>query len=164
MRQFNCVFGSSFSDVCLNTYGSLDYYVKMLNDNGIEPDQQPYSGQPIMWDETLVTDQTVLKSINKNNIIFATLFGYGVPQQENPITMQYKDVLHATYTATTPGETDITIVALQDNEVIQVEQETKPLVASEYTFTSSTGKIILLGEPLALNETLFVIYKKLVNV
>lgn len=72
MRNYKCVNGQSWSDVCLNTYGSLDYYVKMLNDNSVESDSIPYSGQLIIWDETLTVNQTVRTKVFQNNIIFAT--------------------------------------------------------------------------------------------
>lgn len=163
MRQFNCVFGSSWTDVCLNTYGSLDYYVKLLNDNGVEPNQQPYSGQPIVWDETLVQNQTISTTIRKNNIIYATLTGFG--NQVNPISTMYKDPLNAQYVATSDGETVITITALQGNEIISVTKEVKQLLTSEYIFDAIAGTVTLVGGlSLAEGESLFVLYKKTVVV
>lgn len=164
MRQFNAVYGSSLSDVCLNTYGSLDFYVKLLNDNGVEPNQLPYSGQPFMWDETLVFNQTTQSLINANGIIYATLLGYGVPEQVNPVITMYKDAIGTNYTATTDGETVITISALQGNEIVQIEKEIKPLVAAQYIFDPIAGTITLLeGLSLVTDETLFVIYKKTIT-
>ena len=77
MKTYNCVNGQSFSDVCLNTYGTLDKYIKMLNDNSIEADNVPFSGQPINWDETVVVNQTTRTQITQNNVIFATGFFAG---------------------------------------------------------------------------------------
>ena len=59
-------------DVCLNTYGSLDSYVKLLNDNGIEPDSFPESNQAVQWDNTLVVNQTIRTVTVKKNITYST--------------------------------------------------------------------------------------------
>lgn len=159
MKQFNCIYGSSWTDVCLNTYGSLDFYVKLLNDNGVEPNQQPYSGQPVYWDDTLVENQTTTTINSRNNIIYATLTGFG--NQVNPISSMYKDVLNAQYTATVDGETVVTIMELQDNEVIAVTKEIKELFTSDYTFNATSATITLQGGlELVAGESLFVLYKK----
>jgi hypothetical protein len=159
---FSCVSNSSFSDVVLNTYGSLDYYVKLLNDNGISPNDVPSSGQQVSWDENLVVNQSIQTLLTANNTIYATLFG--TPNQTIiPIAMMYKDTLSASYTASIDGETDITITDLQGSEVVQVIKEIKPLLDSEYTFTSNTGKVTLIGTSLSDGETLFVLYKKTIN-
>ena len=84
MRQYNCVNGQSLSDVCLNTYGTMNKYVKLLNDNGLSPNDVPNTGQIIMWDETQVLDQSTQSVINANKTIYATLLGYGTPEQVNP--------------------------------------------------------------------------------
>jgi hypothetical protein len=59
----------------MNTYGSLDYYVKMLNDNNISPDDVPFTDQQIIWDETIIADQTIYISTTKAGVVFATLAG-----------------------------------------------------------------------------------------
>jgi hypothetical protein len=160
MLQYNCVFGQSFSDVCLNTYGTMDNYVKMLNDNGINPNDIPVTAQPVIWDETIVTNQTIQQLTNQNNIIFATLLGFGIPQQQSPTMATYKETKATSYTATTDGESVITIIDLQGNEMVQIEREIKPLKDDEYIFNSLLGSITLLGDPLNTDETIFVIYKK----
>ena len=43
MTTYYAVSGQSFSDVCLNTYGTLDNYIKLLEDNNLVPDAAPYS-------------------------------------------------------------------------------------------------------------------------
>lgn len=165
MRQYNCVNGQSLSDVCLNTYGTMNKYVKMLNDNGLSPNDVPNTGQIIMWDETQVLDQSTQSVINANKTIYATLLGYGTPEQVNPISKMYKDTLNVSYTATDPaGETLITITALQNNEVIQIQKEIKPLLDSQYIFNSSNGTIQLVGVTLEQDETVFVLYKKIISI
>lgn len=73
MVPFNCISGSSFSDVCMNTYGSMDQYVKLLNDNGLTPDSVPYSGQIVMWDDSLVSNQSIQQVQDNSGIKYATL-------------------------------------------------------------------------------------------
>lgn len=161
MLEYKCTEGQSLTDVCLNTYGSMDFYVKMLNDNNLEPSTIPNSGTTIIWDETLVIDQTTQRLTAKNKIIFATLNGFGVPEQINPDINMYKDALQAQYTATTEGgESEITIVELQGNEIIAITQEIQPLKNDAFSFSASTGKITLLKAPLEKDTTLFVLYKK----
>lgn len=73
MTKFNTYNGQTYSDVALNTYGSLDYYVKLLNDNGLSPEDTPQSGGSVEWDTNIVRDQSVQTLITQNNIIFATM-------------------------------------------------------------------------------------------
>lgn len=72
MQKFNCVAGSGWLDVCLNTYGSLDYFVKLMNDNELTPEVPPVTGQVVNWDNTIVSNQSVAISLRAKNIIFAT--------------------------------------------------------------------------------------------
>ena len=51
MKNYYCLDGQSFSDVCLATYQTLDKYAKMLNDNGIDANSIPYTAQLIIWDD-----------------------------------------------------------------------------------------------------------------
>ena len=116
----------------------VELAVKMLNDNGLSPNDVPNTGQIIMWDETQVLDQSTQSVINANKTIYATLLGYGTPEQVNPISKMYKDTLNVSYTATDPaGETLITITALQNNEVIQIQKEIQK------SMTPMIGKCIL---------------------
>lgn len=148
----------------MNTYGSMDFYVKMLNDNNLEPATRVTSSTIVNWDETLVIDQTTQQLTAKNKIIFATLDGFGTPEQVNPTINMYKDAIQVTYTATADaGESEITIVDLQGNELIALTQEIQPLKADAYTFNSATGKIILLRAPLEKDTTLFALYKKQIS-
>lgn len=161
MQPFNCVSNSSFSDVCINTYGSMDRYVKLLLDNGVEPNEVPYSGQQVLWDNTLVSNQSIQSLTASNNVVYATLYGAN-NQNSIPMPQQYSDTRSATYTASVDGETTITITDLQGNQVVQIEREVKPLLTSEFSFNSSTG-VITLVDSLSAGETLFVIYKVIVN-
>ncbi len=70
MLIIQAVEGQSIYDICLQTYGSLDYLVKLLQDNNIASiNVTPYSGQTFTWDETLATDQTISQN---STITYAT--------------------------------------------------------------------------------------------
>ena len=161
MQIFSCVSNSSFSDVCINTYGSMDNYIKLLVDNGLEPNEVPYSGQQVQWDNLLVSNQSIQSLTASNNIVYATLFGAN-NQNNIPMPQQYSDTRNVSYTASADGENNITITELQGNQIVQIEREVKPLLNTEFSFNSATG-VITLTNGLANGETLFVIYKVLVN-
>jgi hypothetical protein len=164
MQNFKCVAGSSFSDVCLNTYGSLDYYIKMCGDNGVEPNDIPYSGQIIAWDDTLVVNQTIQRTTTNSNIIYATLYGSNT-QNNIPMAQKYADPNEATYTASADGETVFTIIAVQGaDKVFDVAIGIQQLLPGQYSVNLSTGVFQLLGGlSLSTGETLFAMYTKIVN-
>ena len=163
--QYICTEGQSWRDVVLNTYGSLDYYVKGLADNGAQPENPPTSGRVFMWDSSLIGPNNVQQLLAKQKIKYATLTGFGEPEQPNPSMSTYKDTLQAQYTASAAaGETSITITDLQNNEIVQIDKGIQPLLTSQYTFTPATGVINLVGVVLEKDETLFIIYKKTVTV
>jgi hypothetical protein len=70
MTKFTAITGSSILDVCLNTYGNLNYLAKLMNDNGIEGiNTRPTAGQVFEFDEKLVSTQNN-GAINQNyNIV-----------------------------------------------------------------------------------------------
>lgn len=58
MTKFIAVSNSTIYDVCLNTYGSLNYLAKLMNDNNFEGvNTYPENGQEFLFDETLVNVQ-----------------------------------------------------------------------------------------------------------
>jgi hypothetical protein len=189
MLQYSAINGQSFSDVCLNTYGTLDDYIKMCNDNGISPNNAPYSGQDVTWDETIIADQTIYKKTTGNGIAFATLAGnnnnnyFQIIGGENPTkyavnpapifiggggsggSNMYIKPFATSYTSSTGGETTITVLALQNKQILQVEREIKPLKASEFIFDSVAGTIQLAGiDPLSAGETLFILYTETITI
>jgi hypothetical protein len=72
MQQYNCQVGQSWFDVCTNTYGTLDYIGKLLNDNNASLDVFPFTGQQIQWDNTIVKDSSVQALISANGYVFNT--------------------------------------------------------------------------------------------
>jgi hypothetical protein len=162
MQQFNCITGSSFSDVCINTYGSLDFYVKLLNDNGLTPNDMPNSNQSIVWDEQFNKNATILKSLQSNGINLATFGGYITPPTKKPIMNTYKDVFSVSHVSTV-DETVITFTELQGNELVQLHLELKILLSTQYTFNATTGVITLQNTTAFKGQTLTALYKKTIT-
>lgn len=68
IKEFIAVSNSTIYDVCLNTYGTLDLLVKLMNDNDFEGvDTLPTNGQVFLYDDTLV------KNTITNNLYQQTL-------------------------------------------------------------------------------------------
>lgn len=71
MKTFIAVEGSTIYDVCLNTYGTLNRLVKLMDDNNYPGvDTYPYVGQVFLYDENLVNVQTN-QNLNQNYTIAA---------------------------------------------------------------------------------------------
>lgn len=72
-RQFGIVDGQSLLDVCLNTYGSLDYLLRLIQDNGIEnANANVQSGQIVVFEDSLVIDQSTIGQNQATGIFYAT--------------------------------------------------------------------------------------------
>lgn len=77
-EKFNSIAGQSLIDVCLNTYGSLDFFAKLVQENGIEDlDALPASGTIFLYDKQQVIDQQVNRVVTLGKVRFAT--GYILP-------------------------------------------------------------------------------------
>lgn len=60
MQTYKAINGQSIYDVCLQTYGSLDYLFKLMQDNAFAGlDEIVISGQEFVWDDSLVINQQV---------------------------------------------------------------------------------------------------------
>jgi hypothetical protein len=183
MPTYNCHSGQSFSDVCLNTYGTLDEYVKLLQDNNNTPDTAPFSNEAMLWDNTVITDQTIYKKTTGAGIVFATSFGlnnnnyFQILGTENPTvlavnpqpinppggTSMYIKSMSMFYTAV-GGETFITVIALQGMNILQIEREIKPLKNTEFIFDTVAGTIQFVGiDPLNAGENLFILYTQTIT-
>lgn len=84
MITYNAEKGQTLTDICLNTYGTLDYYYKLIQDNNTEPiksdlalnaDHVPTSGEAFVYDETLIFDNAISQTITLNNIRYSTGVG-----------------------------------------------------------------------------------------
>ena len=154
MQTYNAIAGQSIYDVCLQTYGSLNYLYKLMQDNGIQGlDELVSSRQPFVWDDTLVVDQLVNAAFAATNTRYSTDMAglgnvYWVVNQEpinsvpnsspTPYTPPapqgaYSVTLATTWTSPADSVTVITPLDINGNtlvgcDVIQVEMEIKPLV------------------------------------
>lgn len=69
-REFKAVDMSTIYDVCLNTYGNLDYLVKLMVDNSfLGVNTYPTAGQIFVYDDSLVYGLSAQKN---NKIKYAT--------------------------------------------------------------------------------------------
>lgn len=180
MLVFNSMNGMSIWDVCLQTYGSFDYMVKLLTDNNItDIDTVPLSGQSFVWDETISTGAS---QISKNsNVILATSvlkngsvlsiveesgMGISVPIYNQPINpmiiTKYQKTLETQYVAG-GGETFIVLPELIGSEIIQLNREIQPQRAGTFALNKNTGQITFYSDPLVETETIYIIYSILVT-
>ena len=64
MKEFISISNSTIYDVCLNTYGALDYLIKLMVDNNISDiNTNPINGQIFLYDDTLVNK---ISNVNNN--------------------------------------------------------------------------------------------------
>lgn len=82
MLQYKCIEGQSVMDVCLQTYGSLDFVGKLIEDNSLSNiNSTLQSGQVILWDETLNVDQSVFQNNQSGSITYATKYQANLPAE-----------------------------------------------------------------------------------
>ena len=185
MTTYYSVSGQSLFDVCLNTYGSLDYLYKLLADNNVANINAPVvSNQAFIWDETLTTDQNISKQIQALGINMATVpmanganyfsvvdTGQILPTPTNIFTptnpatlIKYQITKKYDYVATVDNTSVITIIALQGYDILQVENETRPLLNTDYVWNKATGTLTLQnGITLGAGQTLFLLYTQILN-
>lgn len=185
MRTYYAINGQSLADVCMNTYGSMDFFYKLLTDNNI-PDANilPSTGLPFSWDETLVVDFVVGQTLTKNNIKYATAAsgngsvyyvvvgtpttppvtsgGGGTSPQPQQIMYQKTSSFYYT-SAASAGETIIAIVPLQGKQILQIEKNIQVLLPTEYSWNSTTG-VLTLSEAIYEDEKLFILYTEMVTI
>lgn len=192
MTTYKAITGQSIFDVCMQTYGTLDYLYKLLQDNGIDSVDVPViGGQTFLWDDSLVLDQGQNTLFADSGIRYCTDAGQngsvfyvlqnpvraidnsgGEQVQTNPYQPSsnvYEVTYSTSYTATSDGITSMQILDINGQpitgfDILQVEKEIKPLVASEYTWDKNTAMLTLNnGIAMFQGETLFILYKKLVS-
>ena len=172
MQIFNSIDGQSVLDVCLNTYGSLDYVGKMMSDNGVELSTD-MAGRAARFDDTLIADQVITKTA-KAATLFSPLPSSDNTQSLSIISRKYSTGADLTpqstdnmkiendyYVAGTDGVTTATLSGRIGWDVKLVIKEVKPLLPSEFTWNKTTGALALLGGlSLMTNETLFFLFTK----
>jgi len=180
--EYTAIEGQSLLDVCLNTYGSLDYFTKLLVDSNVEnPDQVPYTGQKFTYDETLIIDASINKTTTLNNIRYATAYGDNgnsyfitiggsgniitTPPNNTPpptaTSMYQKTTAYEYISNSVGGETTITIPSLANKDILQIEKNIQPLGTSEYGWSKTTYTLTL-TEPIYKDEKLFILVTQMI--
>ncbi len=184
MRTYNAIDGQSLADICMNTYGSMDFFYKLLTDNNISSaNALPFTGQQFTWDETLVVDFVVGQTLDRNNIKYATASsgngntfyvvegspvttppaGGGTNPPQPPSNMYQKTSAFFYESASTGGETTITFPSLQNKTILQIEKNIQPLLPSEYAWNSLTG-VLTLNEPIFADERISILYQEMITI
>jgi hypothetical protein len=74
MQIYKAINGQSIYDVCLQTYGSLDYLYKLMQDNAFAGlDDKVISGQEFVWDDSLVINQQVNAAFLATGQLYSTM-------------------------------------------------------------------------------------------
>lgn len=151
----------------------------------------PFSGQVFIYDDTLVTDQAIINRNVLGNILYATDIGsngsvYYMLHQGNPRLIHRKipggpgipvsppviitdmAVYATSYVSSADGTTDIFPLDINGNsmsgskwDIVQIEQEIKPLANTQYVWNTALGKISLLGGlTLDNGQSIFIIYSQ----
>lgn len=68
--------GQSIYDVCLQTYGTLEYLFKLIRDNNIGSVSAQFFHKEFFFDEDLVEDYLLYSKINNENINYITSVGF----------------------------------------------------------------------------------------
>jgi len=190
MRIYSAIAGQSIYDVCLQTYGSLDYLYKLMQDNGVEGlDEQIYSRQEFTWDDSLVVNQLINAAFSATNQLYSTDMTslgnvYFVTQQSPIIGIPnvpsapyvppvaagiYTVILSTSFTSNQDGITQVTPLDINSNnligyDIVQVEREIKPLFNTDWSWNKATGVLSLLnGKTIDAGESLFILYSKTVS-
>lgn len=190
MQVYQSVAGQSIYDVCLQTYGSLDYLYKLMQGNGIAGVNEPVtSRQQFVWDDSLVLDQQVNAAFASTSQRYSTdvsalgsVFyviennGTIIPNNPSepytpPVTPenQYQMVLGTSYTSNADGTVSFTPLDINGNnligfDIVQIEKEIKPLKSNDFVWNKSLGVCTLLnGLTLDNGETAYILYSKIVT-
>lgn len=190
IKTFRAVSGQSILDVCLNTYGSLNLLYKLVQDNNIQDINQLVSSrQPFIYDTDLVIDSGLNQTFEDSGIKYATdvsntgsIFysidgqpGSGSP---NPPPSNQNDNVNSVYSQSdsthfTSGADGTTVVTLQTEDggsmigfdIIQIEDEIKPLTPAQFSWNKATSVLTLLaGLTLDAGKTIFILYRQTITV
>ena len=69
--SFTSRYGQNIFDVAINTYGSLDSFIKMLQDNEAVSTTIP-DGQSFLFTTSLIDDENVYNETTAKGVIFST--------------------------------------------------------------------------------------------
>ncbi len=187
INVYTAVQGQSIFDVCLNTYGSLDFLYKLVQDNTFGSiNNTPYSGQNFNYDTNYIVDQVISAGFKQTklatllnptlvatndtsqqiNLITQRYATSNVPGSQNVVIVKnmYQQNSQDLYTAAVNGETVVSMVTWIGWDILYVEKDIKPMKPSAYTWNKSSGTFTILApDSLAAGETIFFIFQKLIT-
>lgn len=190
MKSFTAISGQSIQDICLNTYQSLDYLVKLMLDNnhpGIN--EYPPSGKKFNYDDTLVVDANLSASNNTKGTIYSTAMKnngsvlvttpisgpssspyqpYQIPNTSSTpspnYSKYYMQTLEAEYTSGNDGLTSISLPGLVNCDLVQLIKEIQPLLKKQWLWNKTSGLLTLQnGASLDAGQTLYITYNQLIT-
>jgi hypothetical protein len=180
MSTFSGINGQSLFDVCLNTYGSLDYMYKLIQDSGVANINQEVKTQDqFTWDSALVVDQVVNKATTLSGVIFATAATStnstyyivegkpGLPASVpytppyNPgVVNQYQKVSAVNYEMTADSDT-VQLNDLIGKDILQIERNVQP--TTDFAYNKTTGTITF-TDTLMTGEKLYILVTQMITV
>lgn len=189
-KNYSAVQGQSNADVCLQTYGTMDYIIKLLQDSGIDNiNAKPKSQQQFKYNDTLVFNQGVASQFLLNDTIYATDAGpngsvyyiieqpvppttikppVSIPEQPNNDTM-LTSVEQTQFTSSVDGTTVIGLTDKDGNSmaganVVSVEVEIKPLKTTEFVWNKTLSQLTLVNGAVAdSGQTVFVLFTRVIS-
>jgi len=96
MKSYTAVTGQSMYDICLITYGSMDYLVKLANDNTVQDlNNTALTGISFTYDNALVVNEILHQQINQQyGTSQSIIYGTGISNQGSRYHDGYYDNLH----------------------------------------------------------------------
>ena len=96
MNTYTAVTGQSMYDICLITYGTLDYLVKLANDNGItDLNNSSLTGIAFSYDNALIVNEIIHQQINQQyGTSQGITYGTGFISESGRYHDGYYDSLH----------------------------------------------------------------------
>lgn len=187
LQVYNAVEGQSLYDVCLQTYQSLDYLRRLMNDSGVDNiNHIPFSGQAFLFDPELVVDQAVQRTQVVTNTKYATAYNklgntwfviidngvipapsnpYNPQPNPNSVTYTKEETKGDNYTALADGEVSIGLPAWIGWDILQLEREIKPLKPTEYSWNAISGNLTLdASVALEAGMTIFLLFTRTVTI
>lgn len=192
LQTYRAVNGQSAYDVCLNTYGSLDFLYKLLQDSGAgSVDDEVVTGQPFYFNDDLIVDQIISAGLKGAKL--ATMYSPAVQvatdgqQSLKIISQQYATALPAgnllapdgsgqiitnmyeitkadNYTAGAENEVTVAMPQWIGWGMTLVIKEGMPVKPVNYTWNGVTGQLALLnGLALSKDETIFMLFNSLIQ-
>ena len=96
MSTYTAVTGQSTYDICLITYGSLDFLVKLVNDNGItDINNTALTGIAFTYDNSLIVNEILHQQLNQQYGTSQIItYDTGINPENDRYHDSYYDSLH----------------------------------------------------------------------